>query len=338
MNACLNEMECMSPTKVKKILKMETTNSMIQCPKHRSREPRGFTLVELLVVIAIIGVLVGLLLPAVQAAREAARRMSCSNNLKQIGLAIHGFESAHGRLPPGAVWNPPAQKKGSVFVYLLPHLEQQSLYLHYNFSQPDLDNATFPSSSEKLGSAIIPTLVCPSDSHPERYFGFAAHNYSASRGPTAVFENPDCYCVHPWKALAQAPADSPTNFAGPFTRLGTRMKLSQVTDGLSNTLFFGEVRPQFSEHARNGWSGSNNGSGYCTTLIPINFDTSKETSPDPCQRSYNWNTEVGFKSAHVGGASFLLGDGSVRFVSQTLDHNLYQAIGGKQDGQVASLE
>ncbi len=298
----------------------------------------AFTLVELLVVIAIIGVLVGLLLPAVQAAREAARRMSCTNNLKQIGLAVHTFESAHKQLPPGAVWNPPAQKKGSVFVYILPYLEQQSLYSHYEFSQSNLDDAMFPNSSVKLGSALIPTLVCSSDSHPERYFGFAAHNYAASRGPTAVFENPSCYCVHAWKSLAQSPADSLTDFAGPFTRVGTRLKLAQITDGLSNTLFFGEVRPQYSEHARNGWSPSNNGSGYCTTLIPMNYDTSKENSPDPCRQSCNWNTEVGFKSAHVGGVNFLLGDGSVRFLGQNLDHNLYQALGAKQDGQVASLE
>ncbi len=299
---------------------------------------RAFTLVELLVVIAIIGVLVGLLLPAVQAAREAARRMSCTNNLKQIGLAVHAFESSHKRLPPGAVWNPPARLKGSVFVYILPHLEQQSLYNLYDFSQPNLDAALFPNSMEKLGSAIIPSLVCPSDSHPERYFGSGTHNYAASRGPTSVFENPSCFCVHEWKSLAQSPADSLTDFAGPFTRMGTRLKLAQISDGLSNTLFFGEVRPQYSEHARNGWSPSNNGNGYCTTLIPMNYDTSKENSPDPCHQSCNWNTEVGFKSAHVGGVNFLVGDGSVRFLGQNLDHNLYQALGAKQDGQVANFE
>ncbi|MGE0759398.1 MAG: DUF1559 domain-containing protein, partial [Pirellulaceae bacterium] len=135
-----------------------------------------------------------------------------------------------------------------------------------------------------------------------------------------------------------APHDAPPDIAGPFTRMGTRIKLADVTDGLSNTIFFGEVRPRCSEHARNGWSTSNNGNGYCTTLIPINFDSCNDSSTDPCQRSCNWNTEVGFKSAHAGGANYLLGDGSVRFIAQTLDHGVYQALGGKQDGAVTRLE
>jgi hypothetical protein len=281
---------------------------------------------------------VGLLLPAVQAAREAARRMSCSNNLKQIGLAIHGFEDAHKQLPPGAVWSASGTKKGSALLYILPFIEQQNLYNQYDLTRSDLDGALLANSKNLIGSKIVPTFVCPSDSHSQIYFGYAAHNYAASRGPTAVVENPSCLCIHPWKSLAQSPVDDRSNFAGPFTRVGTRVKLAQVTDGLSNTLFIGEVRPQFSEHVRNGWAQSNNGNGYCTTLIPINYDTSKDNSADPCRRSYNWNTEVGFKSAHVGGANFLLGDGSVHFVSETLDHRLYQALGAKQDGQVVTLE
>ena len=303
-----------------------------------NRRVAGFTLVELLVVIAIIGILVGLLLPAVQAAREAARRMSCTNNLKQIGLAVHSFESAYKTLPPGAVWSSSGPKKGSVFVYLLPFMEQQNLYNAFDLSQTIIDGALLPNSSEQIGSKVITTLVCPSNNHLSHYSGLASHCYAASRGPTAVYENPSCLCIHPWKSLAQAPLDDRSNFAGPFTRVGTRAKIAQVTDGLSNTLFFGEVRPQYSEHVRNGWANSNNGNGFCTTLIPMNYDTSNDNAADPCHRSYNWNTELGFKSAHTGGVNFMLGDGSVRFVSETLDHNLYQSLGGKQDGQVANLE
>ena len=305
---------------------------------NKFRTRLGFTLVELLVVIAIIGVLVGLLLPAVQAAREAARRMSCSNNLKQIGLAIHNFESANERLPPGAVWHPTKAKRGSVFVYLLPHLEQTSLYQNFDLSTQNTDVSVFPGTSRPLGETLISTLVCPSDSHPTHYFGLAAHNYAASRGPTEVYQNSSCYCDHAWKNLAQAPLDFPNNFAGPFTRVGTRARLADVSDGLSNTIFFGEVRPGCSEHARNGWATSNNGNGYCTTIIPINYDTCRENATDPCHRPCNWNTEVGFKSAHFGGAQFLLGDGSVHFVSESLDHLTYQALGGKQDGKIARLD
>lgn len=301
------------------------------------RNRRAFTLVELLVVIAIIGILVGLLLPAVQAAREAARRMSCSNNLKQIGLAIHNFESANKKLPPGAVWHPDDAKRGSIYVYLLPFLEQGNLYALYDLKAMNTDQATFPGSDKLLGETIIPAFVCPSDDHDSHYFGLATHNYAASRGPTAVFSNPDCHCDHAWKSFVSAPPDSIRQFAGPFTRVGTQVKLGQVSDGMSNTIFFGEVRPKCSQHARNGWATSNNGNGYCTTIIPINWDTCNDSSPDPCRRSFNWNTEVGFKSAHVGGAQFLMGDGSVHFLSESLDHNLYQALGGKQDGLVANL-
>lgn len=305
-------------------------------PRAASRTA-GFTLVELLVVIAIIGILVGLLLPAVQAAREAARRMSCTNNLKQIGLAVHNFESTHKTLPPGGVWNAKF-KRGSVFVYLLPFMEQQNLYSQFDLSKADVDGSMKTDGTGPIGETIIPTIVCPSDNHERLYFGMAAFNYAASRGPTEVYENPACLCVHPWKPLAQAPMDSPNNFAGPFTRVGTRVRLAQITDGLSNTLFFGEVRPRHSEHIRNGWAASNNGNGFCTTLIPINYDTSNDDSPDPCHRSYNWNTELGFRSAHTGGANFLMGDGSVHFVTQSLDHKTYQNLGAKQDGQVATLE
>ncbi len=304
------------------------------------KQPRrsGFTLVELLVVIAIIGILVGLLLPAVQAAREAARRMSCSNNLKQIGLAIHNFESANKRLPPGAVWQSTGAKRGSIYVYLLPYLEQSGLYNQYDLRAQDTDHAVFSGTDTPLGATLLSALICPSDNRETHYFDLAAHNYAASRGPTEVYDNPNCSCDHPWQHLATAPLDDPNNFAGPFTRVGTRVRLSAVSDGLTNTIFFGEVRPRCSEHARNGWATSNNGNGYCTTLIPINFDTCDDTSSDFCRRSYNWNTEVGFKSAHVGGAQFLLGDGSVQFINESIDHVMYQALGGKQDGSVVQLD
>jgi prepilin-type processing-associated H-X9-DG protein len=163
------------------------------------------------------------------------------------------------------------------------------------------------------------------------------HSYAASRGPTEVYDNPACSCSHPWQPLSQAPIDDPRRFAGPFTRVGTTSRVSEVLDGLSNTIFFGEVRPACSEHVRNGWLASNNGNGYCTTIIPINFDTCRDTGPDNCKLFCNWNTEVGFKSQHPGGAQFLLGDGSVRMLNETIAHDsVYQALGGKADGKAVS--
>ena len=298
---------------------------------------RGFTLIELLVVMAIIAILVALLLPAVQAAREAARRATCRNNLKQIGLALHNFEGAYGKFPPGAVWAQKGNRKGSIYVYLLPYLEQQAAYDAFNLNLPNIDGTTFPGGSTLVGSVVLPTLVCPSDSHPQQYVGFAVHNYAASRGPTDVFDNPACPCSYPWQKFAQAPLDDPRRFAGPFTRVGTQVRVADVQDGLTNTLFFGEVRPMCSQHAQNGWSLSNDGNGYCTTLIPINFDTCNDNASDPCRRPCNWNTEVGFKSAHTGGTHFLIGDGSVRFIAESIDYQTYQYLGDKADRHPVEL-
>src|SRR5262245_24385755 len=296
----------------------------------------GFTLIELLVAIAIIAVLVALILPAVQQAREAARRVQCKNNLKQIGLAIHNFAEAFGELPPGGVYDGnTGLRRGSVFVYLLPMLDETPLFDAYDLKKTNVDN-TVLSSGNFAAATVLPSLVCPSDSHPMYYFGRAPHNYAASRGPTAVYDNPACSCNYPWASLALAPADDKYIFAGPFTRVGTRAKLKDIRDGLSNTLFFGEVRPECSEHIQNGWAASNDGNGYCTTLIPINYLTCNPNDADPCRRPCNWNTEVGFKSAHSGGAHFLLGDGSVRFISESIDHQSYQYLGGKNDGKVVT--
>jgi prepilin-type N-terminal cleavage/methylation domain-containing protein len=307
------------------------------------RRPRtAFTLVELLVVIAIIGVLVALLLPAIQAAREAARRNSCSNNLKQIGVAITNYEAATKKYPPGAIWQrwrPPSKQKhhGSLLVHLLPYVEQQSLFSAFDFTQRVIDEAVFPGTTRKVGSQIVDTYICPSDDHTGTVKEMAVHNYAASNGPTQVYENPNCPCVHSWKTLEMAPIDNRDNFAGPFTRLGVKITPKQISDGLSSTIFVGEVRVPCSVHAQAGWARTNNGNGYCTTLIPINYDTCSDDAQDACHRPCSWNTDVGFKSAHPGGAQFALGDGSVHFIQESIDHQTYQYLGAKADGQAASL-
>ena len=132
-------------------------------------------------------------------------------------------------------------------------------------------------------------------------------------------------------SFATAPDGDRRHFAGPFSRLGTPCKISQVVDGLSQTIFFGEIRPVCSSHGLNGWAKSNNGNGYCSTLVPINFDTCDENATDLCHRPCNWNTEVGFRSAHPGATNFLLGDGSVQLLSDDIDYVTYQYLGGKDD-------
>jgi prepilin-type N-terminal cleavage/methylation domain-containing protein/prepilin-type processing-associated H-X9-DG protein len=299
---------------------------------------RAFTLVELLVVIAIIGILVALLLPAIQAARESSRRSQCSNNLKQIGLALQNYEISKKRLPPGARYSGGGIRRGSIFLFLLPYLEETAISDLIDLDSPNLDHDV--ATGENVRSQLISTLICPSDDHEKIFSNSALHNYAASRGPTSVFNNPSCSCTLPpeWASLALAPLDDPKNYAGPFTRVGATTKLSQVTDGLSKTIFFGEVRPNCSQHVKEGWAYTNNGNGYCTTLIPINFDSCSEDAAKGCASYCNWNTEVGFRSSHSGGAQFLLGDGSVHFIPETIDHQLYQYLGAKSDGAVIPKE
>lgn len=290
----------------------------------------GFTLVELLVVIAIIGVLIGLLLPAIQAAREAARQSACKNNLKQIGLAISNYESTRRTLPAGAEWEPGKLARGSALITILPYIEEKVLFDAYDFSKSDIDNEVLPGTNQRIGATLIATYLCPSDSATDA--DWPLHNYAASRGPTDVADNPACLCNFPWRASAMAPDADPRKFAGPFTRLGTRVKVSQITDGLSHTIFFGEIRPSCSSHGLNGWGKTNNGNGYCSTLVPINYDTCSPSAVDACRRPCNWNTEVGFRSNHSGGVHLLFGDGAVRLIGESIDYQTYQYLGAKNDG------
>jgi prepilin-type N-terminal cleavage/methylation domain-containing protein/prepilin-type processing-associated H-X9-DG protein len=306
---------------------------------------RGFTLVELLVVIAIIGILVALLLPAVQAAREAARRTQCVNNMKQIGLALANYEVGLGIYPPGAFWayHPDSNPiKGSILLHILPFMEQQNLYDQFNFKIFNLETQTTPRSFMDLAGTRIAGYQCPSDDHPKSYGGLALTNYGASRGPTRVETNGASSCSHPYLTFAMnAYSDETANIPGPFTRMGVVKDVStavnDVRDGLTNTIFFGEVRPKCSAHFSQGWARSNNGCGYCTTIIPINYDScDRAGTKPPCNRYDNWNTEVGFKSLHPGGAHVLYGDGSVHFLPDTIDHQTFQYLGAKADGKVVS--
>ncbi|HOM18813.1 MAG TPA: DUF1559 domain-containing protein, partial [Thermoguttaceae bacterium] len=120
---------------------------------------------------------------------------------------------------------------------------------------------------------------------------------------------------------------------------GTAMRESDIVDGLSNTIFFGEVRPQCSVHNSQGWGSSNNGQGLTATVVPINYNSCSRDAvgSDNCDKYCNWNTELGFKSRHPGGAQFLFGDGSVHFLPETIDHWTYQYLGAKADGNPAQI-
>ena len=308
------------------------------------RQRVGFTLVELLVVIAIIAMLVTLLLPAVQSAREAARRISCSSNIRQVCLATINYEGAYGELPPGAIWRDEdgLHEQAGVLARILPFAEDVALHGLIDFDKQARSQRT--ADGTFVSSFVVPMYVCASDGavrHTTLGSGqkMARFNYSASHGSAERINNPSCSCslLRSWNKFALKTRDFSNlkNYSGPFTRWTYTTKLKQITDGLSKTIFYGEVRADCSVHARNGWLHSNNGAGLVTTIIPINFDTCQPATSDAdaCNKPCNWSGELGFKSAHPGGANFAFGDGSVRFVGEDIDHQGYQYLGDKADGQ-----
>jgi len=331
---------------------------------------RGFTLIELLVVIAIIAILIALLLPAVQQAREAARRTQCKNNLKQYGLAIHNYADVHNCLPiAGTNWNPahsiPTWQHPAAVgwqIRCLPFLEQAGLYNSLDWS------IALPASSYTAGNPrgflpeqilsdgkparehLIPTCRCPSDvTSNDRIGGWAQSNYTGSTGsqrfnsvdPTC---NPYLQFIEPLPTQANnvhfVDTTDPSRLSGLFGRLGVTVRLRDITDGLSNTIAVGETLPDCSDHTAGFWLYNGHGNTHASTAVRINDMTTCTNPPSgkvyfpACTAKSNWNIAHGFRSRHTGGAQFLLADGSVRFLSENINHPTYQYLGGRADNNV----
>ncbi len=326
----------------------------------KQHHDRGFTLIELLVVIAIIGVLVALLLPAVQTAREAARRSSCTNNLKQLGLGLHVYHDTQQKFPPGGIWwtNSPsnannwAKNRGSLLYYILPFIELDSLYNQFDPEQTIAyqQHASPPTNgSPYLAGTLVTTFRCPSDDSPLMNRAaingvptgsLATFSYAASKGPTRTGNNPQGKCPEraAWDTYNLSTNDRTP--AGPFTRLGRfyQSTMRDVQDGLSNTLFMGEVRSDCTYHIMRGWAHSSCTQGMISTIYPMNFDScTTDQSNGACRWWGNWSTEFAFKSRHSGGVQFCFGDGSVHFLSDQIAHWTYQHLGGMADSQVTSI-
>ncbi len=190
----------------------------------------------------------------------------------------------------------------------------------------------------------IATYVCPSDRNNQLHrfeadstFGLSAEqrfivNYAASAGSMSVGGgNPNVFCQESqqWNSYRVRTITSMNYPSGPFTRSGHAWTttFSSVTGGLSNTIFLGEVRVDCSVHLQSGWTRANSLQGRAYTTIPINYDSCQENHANPCRRPDNWSTESGFKSRHPGGANFVFGDGTVHFLTDTIDHAAYQELG-----------
>ncbi len=315
-----------------------------------SRSRSAFTLVELLVVIAIIGVLVALLLPAVQAAREAARRSSCQNNLKQIGLALHnhhdvrlffpagrfgcdgsGPNECNGTIPPGSPQTSIDRSGASGFVAILPYMEQDTLYktlgtVAADAPWPTTDNTIWRVTNKGLEQRPK-VLVCPSDTTqpfvantglgPTLNAGVGSYAFVAgTNGPSQGISATVKY----------------TN-TGLFLYRFTK-RMAEIVDGTSNTLAVGEVFNGHLANNQNIWSvGSRHTHCLRTTQNPIN-------TPPGTGITYTDGSQLrngAFMSRHPGGAQFLLADGSVRFLSQTIDIVPYRSASTIQGAEVNNL-
>lgn len=325
-------------------------------PQH-VRVRGAFTLVELLVVIAIIGVLIALLLPAVQQAREAARRMQCTNNLKQLGLAMHNFHDTYGKLPPMShedFGNDNTQANWGWAMLVMPQMElgnvvdqldpTQGTNVSRNWPQKTSGNtlhgAVTNNNLLKILQTPIEAFMCPSTAGPELNESKPVP-YDSGNG-TIYLARSDYIVVNDKDLIYRgSPTDHPDG-SFVWSRYSPVVNFANITDGLSNTLLVGERCYQLGGELIGsgvvfGHAGNDDGAhstkgvqmGYFyvggATNYPINSTVS---NADNAHRQ-------GFASNHPGGVNFVLGDGSVRFIPETIDHN---PDGGNNDVPNSTLE
>ncbi len=325
---------------------------------------RGFTLVELLVVIAIIGILVGLLLPAVQAAREAARRMQCSNNLKQIGLALHNYHDTNKKFPFGSrggiTWSQAGVKDGTNWrISILPFLEQTTVYNRLNwggsFGAGTTAAVAYMGGNQFLSGFVLPSYRCPSSS-----LEMFPQSYSTSAASGSFNNQGNGMGIHYVGIMGAAP-----NFS--WTQTGYRdcghgwscdqgimtvnecKGMNTVTDGTSNTIIVSEQsgtvrKADLTSNYYGGWSGARNNatlsSSSCSDLWQTGATCIRQPPnsqiDDPGNRNpYRNNTTV--NSFHPGGIQVVIADGSVQFITDSIDFQIFKALAIRNDGQVANI-
>jgi len=293
-------------------------NRDIQLPPTRS----GFTLIELLVVIAIIAILISLLLPAVQKAREAARRATCNNNIRQIALALHNYQETHSVFPFGVLGTSGSTSAGHVLTtwqtLILPYVDQSVLYNQYDFNVR-FDHANNASAVDQR----LPVYVCPSQTKDELVNNqFGPSHYAANAGTT--------------------PGANDGLF---FPLSATRFR--DIADGTSNTLAVGEIAFEFGGWARgainagggSGGGGGGGGSqGFARGILRWWKASPGCATPgiNPPETTCSGSVErkFQFSSPHAGGGHFAIADGSTRFISQSIDAQLYQALMTLRGGEI----
>ena len=332
------------------------------------RSRRAFTLIELLVVIAIIAVLIGLLLPAVQKVREASYRSMCSNNLKQLALACHGYHDVFNTLPrngdplalkqshdglvvpgPGTGCCEASAPHWSWIARILRHMEQDNLYAQAGIPTSNLsDKATEP-----LIATDLKVLTCPSDQSPRvvtdeadiapiqvavtNYKGCSGANWGADYFPLSK-ETP---FNTPYRNIGtNGSYNGLENGDGVFWRADIRkgdLRLTDIRDGTSNTFMIGEDVPELI--IWNDWAHPNHAIGTCA--IPPNTGVTVGTGSPPSlgkEDSGNWPERYSFRSRHPGGLQFALADGSVRFIAETIPLQTYRAIATIKGGETVNLD
>ena len=320
----------------------------------RPRSVRGFTLIELLVVIAIIAILIALLLPAVQQAREAARRSQCKNNLKQLALALHNYESTHTVFPPGGLGYPYVW---SAHAHLLPYLEQSVLQNQLDYDVPPMTafgsgfDATAVAANDAAAQIRLPIFLCPSDQDvvPGSDYGGISYPACAGSGVNGSASTDD--------GLISG-ADGLI-----FSKSKTGFR--DITDGTSNTVAFGEqllgdgqaIAPTGTDYRRRVvelamgtqttpadcvvsgsvvWSGARGSkwvNGHLADTMYNHWYTPNANAPD-CHNGYHSAALTSARSAHEGGVHVAMTDGGVRFASENINAAIWRALATRSGNEV----